>query len=75
MNITTTPEILAQLWTATQAQYWAPIRVQVDNLGEVWVEGYNRDWDKTSSRMTGSPVKIALAQRWAELGCGTYALT
>jgi hypothetical protein len=75
MTTTTTPEILVQLWTSTQSQYWAPIRVQVDNLADVVVEGYNRDWCKVRMSMTGSPALIKLAARWAALGNGTYSLT
>jgi hypothetical protein len=75
---TTTTEACARQWfaedliAATQKLYWDPIHVAVDNLGHVWLKGYDRDQRVSEVTMGTSPEKIALAAQWAALGCGTY---
>ena len=69
----TTKQTITELIAATQKLYWDPIHVAVDNLGHVWVKGYDRDQRVLEGMKMGtSPEKIALAAQWAALGQGTY---
>jgi hypothetical protein len=68
-----TRETITDLIAATKRLYWDPIHVAVDNLGHVWVKGYDRDQRVLEGmKMNTSPEKQALAVQWAALGQGTY---
>jgi hypothetical protein len=71
--MTKTRKTITELIAETRKLYWDPIHVAVDNLGAVWVKGYDRDQRVLDSMKMGtSPEKIALAEQWAALGQGTY---
>jgi hypothetical protein len=64
---------ITDLIAVTKRLYWDPIHVMVDNLGHVWVKGYDRDQRVLEGMKMGtSPEKIALAEQWASLGQGMY---
>jgi hypothetical protein len=72
-NTTAKTRTIAELIAETKKLYWDPIHVAVDNLGAVWVKGYDRDQRVLEGmRMGTSPEKQALAEQWAALGQGTY---